>query len=121
MPRKHLQCLVQEYIAVQLFTLSGKEMSQIDGYPVLPRVSRRSERRGWLSYSCPLLKENGRAPGRSVLQTDGSTTLPCARRKWGDQVGLAPHTTAFTEPDANSYIIISIKDPASGAAPGLGS
>ena len=43
----------------------------------------------------------GLAPGKSVLQTDGSTTLPCApESKVGRSVGLAPHTTAFTEPNA---------------------
>lgn len=34
----------------------------------------------------------GVAPGNSVLQTDGSTALPCApaKRKWGDQWDLHP-------------------------------
>src|SRR5882672_9749296 len=32
----------------------------------------------------------GLAPGNSVLQTDGSTPLPCARLKMGRPTGAAP-------------------------------
>ena len=45
----------------------------------------------------------GLAPGKSVLQTNGSTPLSRnggMRGKVGRPVGFAPNTTAFTEPDA---------------------
>ena len=48
-------------------------------------MSRRSERRGLLSSSCPRKSMDahpGLAPGKRVLQTAGSSTLPCARKKW---------------------------------------
>ena len=50
----------------------------------------------------------GLAPGISVLQTDGLTTLPCARKEMGRSVGFAPDTSAFTEPNANCYTMTSI-------------
>ena len=50
----------------------------------------------------------GLAPGKSVLQTDGSTPLPCARFESGEANGIRTRTTAFTEPDAADYIMASI-------------
>jgi hypothetical protein len=51
----------------------------------------------------------GLAPGNSVLQTNGSTTLPCARfEKSGETNGIRTRTAAFTEPYADSYIMVSI-------------
>src|SRR5205809_570306 len=62
-----------------------------------PSISRRSERRGLLSSSypdtsCPFKMDAhpGLAPGKSVLRTDGSTILPCARLKMGRPTGAAP-------------------------------
>ena len=41
----------------------------------------------------------GLAPGiKSGLQTDASTTSPCARVKWGDRRDSHP-ASRFTEPD----------------------
>lgn len=51
----------------------------------------------------------GLAPGKSVLRTDDSTTLSCARLlRNGETNGICTRTTAFTEPDADSYIMVSI-------------
>ena len=50
----------------------------------------------------------GLAPGSSVLQTDGSTPLPCARFLSGVTAAVRTRTTAFTEPDAADYIMASI-------------
>ncbi len=61
------------------------------GTSVLPRVSRRSERRGLLSSSCPMDTHPGLAPGNAVLQTAGSSALPCARFiEWGSRRVLPP-------------------------------
>ena len=49
----------------------------------------------------------GLAPGKSVLQTDGSTTLPCARINWGVQRDLHPHN-GFHRAGYCSYIMASI-------------
>ena len=42
----------------------------------------------------------GLAPGNSVLQTDGSTTLPYAPQKIGEINGGRTRTAAFTKPNA---------------------
>jgi hypothetical protein len=50
----------------------------------------------------------GLAPGNSVLQTDGSTTLPYAPQKnWGDQRESHPHG-GFHRAECSCYNMISI-------------
>jgi len=50
----------------------------------------------------------GLAPGSSVLQTDGSTTLPCARIENGEADGCCPRSAIFTGSNAGCYITASI-------------
>ncbi len=90
------------------------------GETVLPRVSRRSERRGLLSSSCPMKMDAhpGLAPGSSVLQTDGSTTLPCARLRMGRPTGAAPAQRSSQD----RMLAVTSRppfesDPPAGAAP----
>lgn len=62
----------------------------------------------------------GLAPGKSVLQTDGSTALPCApRSESGETSGIRTRHDGFHRAECCCYIMISIwkVDPAAGAAP----
>ena len=56
----------------------------------------------------------GLAPDSSVLQTVGSTTLPCASEKWGDQWDLHPTPRLSQSRMLNSYNMASIKGGSSG-------
>ena len=60
----------------------------------------------------------GLAPGSSVLRTDGSTTLPCARLKMGRPTGAAP----AQRPSQGRMLAVTSRppskvDPPAGAAP----
>ena len=63
----------------------------------------------------------GLAPGKSVLQTDGSTALPCApqdREKWGDQWDSHPTRRLSQSRMLLLHHDLHLKvDPATGAAP----
>ena len=65
----------------------------------------------------------GLAPGNSVLQTDGSTTLPCARFVSGVAAGICTRIFWFTARDSDSlsyghsFFLAWKLDPPAGAAP----
>lgn len=65
----------------------------------------------------------GLAPGISVLRTDGSTTLPCARLPNGVAAGICTRTFWFTARDSDSlsyghsFFLVWKSDPPVGAAP----
>jgi len=60
----------------------------------------------------------GLAPGNSVLQTDGSTTLPCARIRMGRPTGAAPARRSSQDRMlAVTSRPPSEMDPPTGAAP----
>lgn len=49
------------------------------------------------------------ATGKSVSQTDGSTTLPCARKS-GQERGICTHPAGFTGPNAHSlHYLLNLK------------
>ena len=57
---------------------------------------------------CKMDAHPGLAPGSSVLRTDGSTTLPCARFENGEADGCRPRSAIFTGSNAGCYITASI-------------
>ena len=60
----------------------------------------------------------GLAPGRSGLQSDGSSPLPCAQLNWGDQGDLhpPPRLSQSRMPTVTLWSPLKL-DPPAGAAP----